>query len=186
MGSFVDCRHALCCRQLNGKGRSFAGLAIDGDPPVVSPHGFLHDGQPETCPPSGLLGGEKGLENLCRVIRFDSMSGIGDFNGHPAGLMQASAEGDGISQRCAQTERSAVGHGLKGIFYEMVERFLHVLAVRLDQWEVRGQFGDASHVLALAFGSEQTRALPQTVVDVDLLPHRRRTPGIQQQVLNDA
>src|SRR4030095_11284203 len=35
-------------------------------------------------------------------------------------------------------------------------------------------------------GSEQTRASTQTVVYVNLRPHRRRTPGIQQQVLDDA
>ena len=186
MCSFVGCRYSFCCRHLNAKGRSFAGLAVDGDPPVVSPHGFLHDGQPETRPASGLFGGEKGLENLCRVIRFDSMSGIGDFDGHSARLMQASTEGDGISQRCAQAERPAVGHRLKRIFYEVVERFLHVLAVRLDRWKIRGQFGDASNVLAFAFGSEQARAFAQAVVDVDLCPHRRRAPRIQQQVLDDA
>ena len=94
--------------------------------------------------------------------------------------------GDGIAQRCAQPQRAAVGHRLKRIFYEVVERFLHVLAVRLDRWKIRGQFGDASDVLAFAFGSEQTRAFTQTVVDIDLRPHRRRTPGIQQQVLDDA
>ena len=186
MCSFVGCRQAFCCRQLNGKGRSFAGLAIDGDPPVVSSHGFLHDGQPETRPASGLFGGEKRLENLCRVIRFDPMSGVGDFDGHSVRPLQASTEGDGISQRCAQAQRAAVGHCLKRIFYEMVERFLHVLAVRLDRWKIRGQFGYASDVLAFAFGSEQTRAFPQTIVDVDLRPDRRRTSGIQQQVLDDA
>lgn len=143
------------CGKLNGEGRALARLTVDGDPPVVSPHGFLHDRQAKPRPPPGLFGGKKRLKDLRRMIGFDAMTGIGDFDGHCPCLVQASAERHRIGGCRAQAQRSTVRHGLKGILDQVIERFLHMLAVRFDWWKVGGQFGDASDVLAFAFRPEE-------------------------------
>jgi hypothetical protein len=63
---------------------------------------------------------------------------------------------------------------------------LHVLTIRLDWWEIRGQFGNASDVLTFAFRPEQARAFPQTFIEVNLCPYGRCAPRIQKEILDDA
>ena len=82
----------LCgCRQLNGEGRALAWLAVDGNPPVVSPDRLLHDRQAESSASAGLFGGKKRLKDLRRMIGFNAMAGVRDFYGDGAGLVQSSA-----------------------------------------------------------------------------------------------
>ena len=151
----------LCdCGQLDGEGRALARLAVDGNPAVVSPHSFLHDRQAESSASAGLFGGEKGLENLRGMIRLNAVSRVGDFDRDRARLMQSTAQRNRICRGRAQTERPSGWHRLKGIFDQVVERLLHVLPVRLDEWKIRGQFRYASHVLALAFHTKEAGGFP--------------------------
>ena len=144
--------------QLNGEGGALAWFTLDGNPSIMRPYGFLHDCQSEPGPSSGLFGGEKRLKDLCRMVRLDAVPCVGDFDCDRPRLVQASTEGDGIGGRCPQTQRAAVGHRLQRIFNEMIDRFLHMLAVRLDGRKIRGQFGNASNVLAFAFGPKEAGA----------------------------
>ena len=151
----------LCgCGELNGERGAFAGFTVDSNPPVVSPHGLLHDRQAESRPPAGLFGGEKRLKNLCGMVGFDAVARIGDFDGDRARLVQPPAQRNRIGCGRAQAKRSSVWHCLERIFDQVVECFLHMLPVRLDQWKIRGQFRNASHVLALALGAEEAGTLP--------------------------
>ena len=154
MYSFIADRHGIRRRQLDAEGGPFAGLTVDGNPPVVGPHGFLHDRQAESRPPAGLFGREERLENLCRVIRFDPMPRVGDFDGHAASLMQAATERHRVRECRAKAQRPSVGHRLERILDQMVNGLLHVLTIRLDGWKIRGQFGYASDVLAFALCPE--------------------------------
>lgn len=186
MYSFIDRRHGFCRRQLNGEGGPFTRLTVDGDPPIVSPYSFLDDGQAETRPATGLLGREERLENLCRVVGFDPMPRIGNFDREPAGLMQPATKGHGVDQCGAKAQGSSVGHRLERVLDQVVNGLLHVLTIGFYWWKIRGEFRYASDVLTFAFGPKQTCTFPHTIVDIDLRPYRGGPPRIQQQVLDDA
>ena len=75
---------------------------------------------------------------------------------------------------------------MKGIFNKVIHGFLHVLAICLDRWKSRRQFGNAGNVLPITFHPEETGTFPQTFVDVNLCPNRRSASRIEQEILNDA
>ena len=170
---------------MNNERRTFARFALDRDTAIMRSHRFLHNSQAKTRSATGLLCREERLEDLRRVVRLDAVTGIGDFNGHSARVMQAAADGDRFDACRPETERSAVRHGLKRIFNEMVKGFQHMLAISLHRRKFRGQFRYARHVLPFAFSPKETRTLPQAFVDVDFRPHRRSTSRIEQQILDD-
>ena len=79
---------------MDSERRTFARLALDGDTAIMRSHCFLDNSETKTRSTTGLLRREERLKDLCRVVRFDAVTGIGDFNGHSACVMQAAADGD--------------------------------------------------------------------------------------------
>ena len=170
---------------MDSERRTFARFALDGDTAIMRSHCFLDNSETKTRSTTSLLGREERLKDLCRVVRLDAVTGIGDFNGHSARVMQAAADGDRFDARRPQTQRSTVRHGLKCVFNEVVQGFQHVLTICLNRRKVGGQFRNACHVLPFAFSPKETRTLPQAFVDVDFRPHRWSTSRIEQQILDD-
>ena len=83
---------------MDREGRALAWFTFDSDSSVVRTDRFLDNGKTKTGAAPCLFRCEKWLEDLCHMIRLNTVTCIDDFDGHSTGLMRCFSERDGIDR----------------------------------------------------------------------------------------
>ena len=82
-------------------------------------------------------------------------------------------------------QRSSGRHRVERVFDQTVEHLLELLGIGLDFLYLMAPFGSQRNLPAIEFWLEKGETFHDTGIQIERRSHRLRSPGIQQQVLNN-